>query len=80
MGLSGYVRNSWLPRLAAALAACVAAVAMAQPVEFFSPQGSVKGVRQVSARFAAPMVPFGDPRAVDPFVIDATMALSGTIT
>ncbi len=42
----------------------------AQPVEFFSPQGEVKGVRQVTARFAKPMVPFGDPREVDPFAID----------
>ena len=62
--------QSWLPRLAAALASCIAAVAFAQPVEIFSPQGTVKGVRQASARFAAPMVPFGDPRAVDPFAID----------
>ena len=42
----------------------------AQPVEFFSPQGEVKGVRQVTARFAAAMVPFGDPRELDPFDID----------
>ena len=42
----------------------------AQSVEFFSPQGEVKAVRQVTARFARPMVPFGDPREVDPFAID----------
>ncbi|MEO8754899.1 MAG: alpha-2-macroglobulin, partial [Casimicrobiaceae bacterium] len=42
----------------------------AQTVEFFSPQGEVKGVRQVTARFAKPMVAFGDPREVDPFTID----------
>src|SRR5437773_8059322 len=42
----------------------------AQEVEFFSPQGEVKAVRQVTARFARPMVPFGDPREVDPFAID----------
>src|SRR5438105_6826137 len=42
----------------------------AQEVEFFSPQGEVKGVRQVTARFAAAMVPFGDPRELDPFDID----------
>ncbi len=37
----------------------------------FSPQGTVKKVRQVTARFAAPMVPLGDPRAaVDPFEVD----------
>ncbi|TMH56031.1 MAG: alpha-2-macroglobulin, partial [Betaproteobacteria bacterium] len=42
----------------------------AKEVEFFSPQGEVKAVRQVTARFARPMVPFGDPREVDPFAID----------
>lgn len=42
----------------------------AQSVEFFSPQGEVKAVRQVTARFAQAMVPFGDPREVDPFAID----------
>ena len=30
-------------------------------VEMFSPQGFVKGVRQVMCRFTEPMVPFGDP-------------------
>lgn len=40
-------------------------------VEFFSPQGIVKGVRQVSVRFSKQMVPFGDPRGlVEPFDID----------
>ncbi len=39
-------------------------------VEMFSPQGTVKGVRQVSARFSEQMVPFGDPRSlIDPFDI-----------
>ena len=57
-------------RLLALLLGGVATVAMGQPVEVFSPQGSVKGVRQASARFATPMVPFGDPRELDPFVID----------
>jgi alpha-2-macroglobulin len=40
-------------------------------VEFFAPEGTVRGVRQVHARFSAPMVPFGDLRDVaQPFVID----------
>ncbi len=55
------------------LAPCLllgAAALHAQPVEFFSPQGEVKSVRQVTARFAKPMVAFGDPREVDPFTID----------
>ncbi|MDP2156125.1 MAG: MG2 domain-containing protein, partial [Nitrospirota bacterium] len=38
-------------------------------VEIFSPQGEVKIIRQVSARFSEQMVPFGDPRIVEPFDI-----------
>ena len=41
-------------------------------VEFFSPQGEVKNVRQVTARFAEQMVPFGDPRLSDPFDIQCS--------
>jgi len=36
-------------------------------VESFSPQGGVKDVRQVVARFSEPMVSFGDPRSEAPF-------------
>ena len=39
-------------------------------VELFSPQGAVKNVRQVAVRFNVPMVPFGDPRLVEPFDIE----------
>jgi alpha-2-macroglobulin len=46
-------------------------------VEMFSPQGVVKGIRQVTARFTEQMVPFGDPRAnVQPFEMDC--GLKGT--
>ncbi len=38
-------------------------------IEMFSPQGTVKGVRQVTARFSEQMLPFGEPRFVEPFVI-----------
>ncbi|MRR18217.1 MAG: alpha-2-macroglobulin, partial [Deltaproteobacteria bacterium] len=39
-------------------------------VESFSPQGTVKGVRQVSVRFSEQMVAFGDPRSLaEPFDI-----------
>ncbi len=39
-------------------------------IEPFSPQGTAKAVRQVTARFSSPMVPFGDPRGlIDPFDI-----------
>lgn len=39
-------------------------------VEFFNPEGTVKGVRQAAARFSVQMVSFGDLRAEDPFVMD----------
>lgn len=50
----------------------ISQAAMAAPisVEFFSPQGQVKKVRQVAVRFSGQMVPFGDPRELDPFDIN----------
>jgi hypothetical protein len=36
-------------------------------VQSFSPQGTVKSVRQVRVRFSEPMVAFGNPSAVSPF-------------
>jgi uncharacterized protein YfaS (alpha-2-macroglobulin family) len=43
----------------------------------FSPEGTVKSVRQARVRFSEPMIPFGDPRAaVTPFDIDC--AAKGT--
>ena len=42
----------------------------------FSPHGTAKGVRQATARFSAPMVPFGEPRLPDPF--DVKCAATGT--
>lgn len=48
-----------------------AATARAPGLEDFQPRGTVKHVRQATARFATPMVPYGDPRSVrDPFVVD----------
>ncbi|MCX5815000.1 MAG: MG2 domain-containing protein [Proteobacteria bacterium] len=38
-------------------------------IEMFSPEGTVKSVRQVTARFSEQIVPFGDPRLADPFDI-----------
>ncbi|OYY94582.1 MAG: hypothetical protein B7Y41_07080 [Hydrogenophilales bacterium 28-61-23] len=52
------------------LASLIPALAGAAGVESFSPQGEVKGVRQVSARFDVDMVPLGDPRLADPFQVD----------
>ena len=62
--------KAWAPKVLASLCAAWTLTLCAQPVEFFSPQGEVKGVRQVSARFAQAMVPFGDPRELDPFEVD----------
>lgn len=39
-------------------------------VELFSPEGEIREVRQVTARFSAPMVALGDPRLADPFDVD----------
>jgi uncharacterized protein YfaS (alpha-2-macroglobulin family) len=46
-------------------------------IESFSPQGAVKQVRQVRARFSEPMVAFGDPRAV-PVLFDIVCPEKGT--
>jgi uncharacterized protein YfaS (alpha-2-macroglobulin family) len=48
----------------------ISSVSAAEPsVEFFSPQGEVKMVRQVNVRFSEQMVPFGDSRIVEPFEV-----------
>jgi alpha-2-macroglobulin len=74
---------SWRPRLYCLLFGLLLIVVLISPameageshpsaqVNQFSPQGTVKRVRQASASFSEPMVPFGDPRnSVDPFEID----------
>ena len=64
--------------LALVLLSVFVPAASAEPqVESFSPQGTVKGVRQVTARFSEPMVPFGDPRLGEPFAIDCPEAGKG---
>lgn len=64
--------------LALVLLSVFVPVAFAGPrVESFSPQGTVKGVRQGTARFSEPMVPFGDPRVNEPFAIDCPEAGKG---
>ncbi|MGH8595328.1 MAG: Ig-like domain-containing protein, partial [Gammaproteobacteria bacterium] len=47
-----------------------AAAAEIPKVVLFSPSGTVKGVRQVHARFSTPMVAFGDVRLPAPFQMD----------
>jgi hypothetical protein len=46
-------------------------------VQVFSPQGEVARVRQVTARFAAQMAEFGDPRAADPFEVACASGSAG---
>jgi len=70
-GCGKVLQVCWLS-LAALMAAAPQARADSEPVRVihFSPQGTVKGIRQVTARFSAPMVAFGDPRSgIDPFEI-----------
>ncbi len=64
---------------AAATAAEVEKRTAPQPVriELFSPQGSVKEVRQATARFSAAMVALGDPRLADPFEVSCAAAGKG---
>ena len=52
-----------------------AAIAHGEPprVEQFSPQGIAKGVRQAAVRFSTSMVPFGEPRLVDPFDVSCSV-------
>lgn len=59
------------------LGMCVAMAAQAAGVAAFSPQGTVKNVRQATARFDTPMVGLGDPRAPSPFTVDCPVAGSG---
>ena len=51
--------------------------APAAQVDLFSPQGEVKGVRQVAARFSEPMVALGEPRLDAPFDIACAQAGNG---
>ena len=55
--------------LIALIPALAREVQAAAQIEYFSPQGIVKQIRQVTARFSEPMVSFGDPRLADPFDI-----------
>ncbi|MEW6370688.1 MAG: alpha-2-macroglobulin family protein [Pseudomonadota bacterium] len=68
-----------LPRVLFALAwtLCASLAAAETRVASFSPEGEVKRVRQVTARFSQPMVAFGDPRAPDPFMVDCAPAGKG---
>jgi hypothetical protein len=50
----------------------------APKVESFSPQGTLKNIRQVKVRFTQPMVAFGDPRSVImPFEVECPVRGEG---
>lgn len=71
---SGWMTASWLAAccvlwLGLLAGNVLAADADTQARVTFAPQGEVKAVRQVSARFSLPMVAFGDPRLPAPFDI-----------
>jgi len=53
------------------------ALAMATQVTDFTPQDTVKNVRQAAARFDRPVVALGDPRATAPFDVHCPVAGSG---
>jgi hypothetical protein len=53
------------------------AAAVAPTVEFFAPQGTVKNVRQVSARFSQAMARFGDMRLEAPFASECPFKGTG---
>jgi uncharacterized protein YfaS (alpha-2-macroglobulin family) len=46
-------------------------------VELFTPQGTARQVRQVTARFTVPIVTLGDPRLADPFDVQCPASGQG---
>ena len=53
---------------------CAPVMALALQISSFSPQGEVAKVKQVVARFDAPAVRFGDPKAPAPFILQCSDA------
>ena len=70
--LPNFFRPLWRLALCALCALCTfpPAVQAQTTVTAFSPAGTVKGVRQATARFSDQMVPLGDMRLADPFAVD----------
>ena len=63
--------------LGALFFANAALAAASARVQVFSPQGTIKNIRQVAVRFSAPMTSLGDPRQESPFAIDCPAKGSG---
>lgn len=53
------------------------ALASAFTVQTFQPEGLVRGPRQARVVFSEPIVPFGDPRGLEPFKVDCTVKGKG---
>lgn len=68
--LPGAARSTSAPLALLSLMLLCGPALAAPTVESFSPQGQVKQVRQVTARFSTQMAAFGDLRAPDPFTVD----------
>ncbi|MFH0342785.1 MAG: alpha-2-macroglobulin [Chromatiales bacterium] len=62
--------STWLALVLSLSLAAEPAPRVRAQVDVFTPQGTVKGVRQVAVRFSEQMVTFGDPRIPEPFAID----------
>ncbi len=74
------MKTTWpIPFLLACLLILAPAVSASDSasIEFFSPEGMVKDVRQVTARFSEAMVPFGDLRLEDPFEVSCPETFEG---
>lgn len=69
------VKLGWALGIAWVLAGPV--IAQVAGVAAFTPQGTVQGVRQVVARFTAPMVGFGNPQLAAPFNLSCAPPGSG---
>ncbi|MBI1397903.1 MAG: alpha-2-macroglobulin [Betaproteobacteria bacterium] len=69
--------SRWILAMLCMVVSWIAAADATARVVSFSPQGEVKGVRQVVARFDSPMVPFGAPALLEPFEIACDAPGSG---
>ena len=63
-----------IPKIIAALTAAVALQAQALQPSSLSPQGEIAEIRQIVAKFDAPAVNFGDPKAPAPLRLSCTDA------
>jgi len=71
-------KSLWFTLCSLFLFVSAASGQQAPKVESFSPQGTIKNIRQVKVRFTQPMVAFGDPRSViTPFEVECAVKGEG---